>query len=111
MVAASAGNHAQGVALAASLVGASAKVYMPIGASIAKLTATRAYGADVELVGETLDDALEARQGLRGRGPAPCWCIRSTIRTCCAARAPSASRSWSRCRTSRPWWSRPAAAG
>ena len=59
VVAASAGNHAQGVALAASLVGAAAKVYMPIGASIAKLTATRAYGADVELVGETLDDALE----------------------------------------------------
>ena len=42
-----------------SLVGASAKVYMPVGASIAKLTATRAYGADVELVGESLDDALE----------------------------------------------------
>ena len=45
MVAASAGNHAQGVALAADLVGAKAKVYMPVGASIAKLTATRAYGA------------------------------------------------------------------
>ena len=59
VVAASAGNLAQGVALAASLVGASAKVYMPVGASIAKLTATRAYGADVELVGESLDDALE----------------------------------------------------
>src|SRR6476646_1030405 len=52
VVAASAGNHAQGVALAASLVGSTAKVYMPIGASIAKLTATRAYGAHVDLVGE-----------------------------------------------------------
>jgi threonine dehydratase len=62
VVAASAGNHAQGVALAASLVGASAQVYMPVGASIAKLTATRAYGAKVDLVGESLDDALvEAR--------------------------------------------------
>ena len=62
VVAASAGNHAQGVALAASLVGATAQVYMPVGASIAKLTATRAYGATVDLVGESLDDALvEAR--------------------------------------------------
>jgi len=62
VVAASAGNHAQGVALAASLVGASAQVYMPVGASIAKLTATRAYGATVDLIGESLDDALvEAR--------------------------------------------------
>jgi len=60
VVAASAGNHAQGVALAASLVGTTAQVYMPVGASIAKLTATRAYGANVELVGQTLDDALEA---------------------------------------------------
>lgn len=60
VVAASAGNHAQGVALAASLVGTSATVFMPVGASIAKLTATRAYGARVELVGQTLDEALDA---------------------------------------------------
>ena len=60
VVAASAGNHAQGVALAASLVGTSATVFMPVGASIAKLTATRAYGAHVELVGQTLDESLEA---------------------------------------------------
>ena len=67
VVAASAGNHAQGVALAASLVGSSAKVYMPVGASIAKLTATRAYGADVELVGDTLDDALDAARAFQAR--------------------------------------------
>lgn len=60
VVAASAGNHAQGVALAASLLGCKATVFMPVGASIAKLTATRAYGATVELVGTTLDDALIA---------------------------------------------------
>ncbi len=60
VVAASAGNHAQGVALAAELVGTKATVFMPVGASIAKLTATRAYGATVDLVGETLDDALIA---------------------------------------------------
>ncbi len=62
VVAASAGNHAQGVALAAALLGCDATVYMPVGASIAKLTATRAYGATVHLVGETLDESLvEAR--------------------------------------------------
>lgn len=60
VVAASAGNHAQGVALAASLIGTTATVFMPVGASIAKLTATRAYGARVELVGQTLDEALDA---------------------------------------------------
>ncbi len=58
VVAASAGNHAQGVAYAAALLGITARVYMPIGASIAKLAATRAYGADVHLIGETLDEAL-----------------------------------------------------
>ena len=45
VVAASAGNHAQGVALAAAMLGCEATVFMPVGASIAKLTATRAYGA------------------------------------------------------------------
>ena len=111
VVAASAGNHAQGVALAASLVGSTATVYMPVGASIAKLTATRAYGAHVELVGESLDDALEAAHGVRRpdrrRAGAP---VRPS-RTCCAGRAPSVWRSLSRCPTSPPWWSRPAAAG
>lgn len=58
VVAASAGNHAQGVALAASMLGAKATVFMPVGASIAKLTATRAYGATVELIGQTLDESL-----------------------------------------------------
>ncbi|QNK80943.1 threonine ammonia-lyase [Nakamurella sp. PAMC28650] len=62
VVAASAGNHAQGVALAAALLGCEATVFMPVGASIAKLTATRAYGATVHLHGETLDESLiEAR--------------------------------------------------
>lgn len=62
VVAASAGNHAQGVALAAAMLGCQATVYMPVGASIAKLTATRAYGATVHLHGDTLDESLvEAR--------------------------------------------------
>ena len=59
VVAASAGNHAQGVALAAELLGVQATVFMPVGASIAKLQATRAYGATVHLHGPTLSEALE----------------------------------------------------
>jgi threonine dehydratase len=60
VVAASAGNHGQGVALAAGLLGASATVFMPSGAPLPKVAATKGYGATVELVGETVDDALEA---------------------------------------------------
>ena len=58
VVAASAGNHAQGVALAAQLLGIKAKVYMPHGAPMPKLVATRAYGAEIEQVGTTIDECL-----------------------------------------------------
>jgi threonine dehydratase len=58
VVAASAGNHAQGVALAASLLGATATVFMPSGAPLPKLDATRAYGAEVRIAGHTVDEAL-----------------------------------------------------
>lgn len=58
VIAASAGNHAQGVALAASLLGISSTVVMPAGASIAKVEATRAYGAEVIPFGATLDESL-----------------------------------------------------
>lgn len=58
VVAASAGNHAQGVALAADLLGARSTVFMPRGAPLPKLAATKAYGADVHLVGEVLEDAI-----------------------------------------------------
>src|SRR5829696_2717334 len=51
VVAASAGNHAQGVALAASLLGARATVFMPQGAPLPKVAATRGYGAEIEYVG------------------------------------------------------------
>ena len=63
VVAASAGNHAQGVALAARMLGIKATVFMPVGAPIPKLNATRGYGADVKFFGSTLDEALvEARK-------------------------------------------------
>jgi threonine dehydratase len=58
VVAASAGNHAQGVALAASMLGISATVFMPHGAPIPKVLATRGYGASVRFAGGTLDEAL-----------------------------------------------------
>ncbi|MBZ5739823.1 threonine ammonia-lyase [Nocardioides mangrovi] len=62
VVAASAGNHAQGVALAAQLLGIKATVFMPEGAPIPKEKATRGYGADVVFHGRYLEDALaEAR--------------------------------------------------
>ncbi len=62
VVAASAGNHAQGVALAAQTLGIKATVFMPYGAPIPKENATRSYGAEVRFIGHTIDEALvEAR--------------------------------------------------
>src|SRR4051794_10504044 len=60
VVAASAGNHAQGVALAARLLGTAATVYMPESAPLPKVAATKAYGAEVLLGGPTLTEALVA---------------------------------------------------
>jgi threonine dehydratase len=58
VVAASAGNHAQGVALAASALGTRATVVMPLGAPLPKVAATRGYGAEVILHGLTIESAL-----------------------------------------------------
>lgn len=60
VVAASAGNHAQGVALAAKMLDIHATVFMPEGAPIPKEKATRGYGADVRFHGHSVDDALVA---------------------------------------------------
>ncbi|GAB3670537.1 threonine ammonia-lyase [Saccharopolyspora tripterygii] len=60
VVAASAGNHAQGVALAAQLLGIPATVYMPERAPLPKLAATKAYGAEVTLHGAVLAETLAA---------------------------------------------------
>lgn len=60
VVAASAGNHAQGVALAASILDVNATVFMPETAAFPKVDATRKYGAEVRLVGAIVDDALGA---------------------------------------------------
>ena len=60
VVAASAGNHAQGVAWAATELGIASTVFMPVNVALPKLVATKAYGAQVHLIGETVDDALVA---------------------------------------------------
>ncbi|MDG4828659.1 threonine ammonia-lyase [Solwaraspora sp. WMMD1047] len=60
VVAASAGNHAQGVALAAALLGTAATVFMPVGAPLPKVAATKGYGATVEFFGASVDEALVA---------------------------------------------------
>jgi threonine dehydratase len=60
VVAASAGNHAQGVALAAAMLKIPATVFMPRTVALPKLEATRGYGAHVHLVGEVVEEALAA---------------------------------------------------
>lgn len=62
VVAASAGNHAQGVALAASLLGVRSTVFMPVGAPLPKVAATRDYGAQVRLYGQVVDETLRAAE-------------------------------------------------
>jgi threonine dehydratase len=64
VVAASAGNHAQGVALAAAALGTRATVVMPAAAPLPKVAATRSYGADVVLHGAAVEDALEMARDL-----------------------------------------------
>ena len=58
VVAASAGNHAQGVALAAQKLGIPATIFMPLGVPVPKLLATRGYGAEVILEGATVETPL-----------------------------------------------------
>ncbi len=64
VVAASAGNHAQGVAIASALLGVPSTIVMPEGASLAKQMATRSYGGEVILFGRNTDEALEYAQKL-----------------------------------------------
>ena len=68
VVAASAGNHAQGVAYAATHLGLKATIVMPQGASISKQMATQGYGAEVILHGQDLSQALERARTLEAEG-------------------------------------------
>lgn len=65
VVCASAGNHAQGVAYAAKKLGTKATVFMPVLTPPLKVIATRSYGAEVVLMGNSFDDALAAAQDYR----------------------------------------------
>lgn len=68
VIAASAGNHAQGVAVAAHLAGVHATVVMPVNSSITKQEAARGYGADVILHGRNLMESLEKAKELAAGG-------------------------------------------
>lgn len=65
VIAASAGNHAQGVAYASTMLGIPSTIIMPAGAPLSKVQATREYGANVELQGAVFDDALAYAIGLQ----------------------------------------------
>ena len=67
VVAASAGNHAQGVAVAGQLLGVKVTVFMPDGATIPKVEATKGYDADVYFAGPTIDTALDAARDFSER--------------------------------------------
>jgi threonine dehydratase len=67
VVAASAGNHAQGVALAAQALGIEATIFMPEGAPIPKEKATRGYGAHVVFHGRYLEDSLKEARAFQER--------------------------------------------
>ena len=62
VVAVSAGNHAQGVAYAASMLGVRATIVMPTTAPISKVLATRSYGAEVVLYGSIIDESMAKAQ-------------------------------------------------
>jgi threonine dehydratase len=69
VIAASAGNHAQGVAFVARRLGVRATIVMPLGTPLIKVSATRSYGAEVLLIGESYDDAAaEATRLANERG-------------------------------------------
>lgn len=65
VIAASAGNHAQGVALAATRAGINSTIVMPEGAPISKIMATRGYGAEVVLAGSNYDEACQRAMELQ----------------------------------------------
>jgi threonine dehydratase len=67
VVAASAGNHAQGVALAAATLNITSTVFMPVQVPLPKLAATRAYGANVHLYGTVIEETLAEAQAYANR--------------------------------------------
>jgi threonine dehydratase len=70
VVAASAGNHAQGVALAAKRMGVKATIVMPESASLSKQEATRSYGGEVRLAGQSTSESIQQAKLLAQAGMA-----------------------------------------
>ncbi|ABD41650.1 L-threonine ammonia-lyase [Methanospirillum hungatei JF-1] len=68
VVTASAGNHAQGVSVAAQIAGIPATVIMPFWSSLSKQEASRGYGADVHLFGKTLEESMQRARELADEG-------------------------------------------
>lgn len=68
VVAASAGNHAQGVAVAAHAAGVPATIVMPVWASLSKQEATRGYGAEIIIHGRTLEESIRKAEELASEG-------------------------------------------
>ena len=81
VVAASAGNHAQGVALAAQRLACKATIVMPVTTPAIKVQAVQARGADVVLHGDSYSDAYARASSSARAGAGPCSCIPTTIRT------------------------------
>jgi len=69
VIAASAGNHAQGVAYAASLLGIAAKIFMPETTPLVKIMNTQNYGAEVELKGQSFYDAFKHAESYHKKNP------------------------------------------
>jgi threonine dehydratase len=68
VIAASAGNHAQGVAVAARMAGVHATIVMPVNASLSKQAATKSYGAEIILSGENLQESIEVASAISRDG-------------------------------------------
>jgi threonine dehydratase len=68
VITASAGNHAQGVAVAARIAGVKATIVMPTHASLSKQAATRSYGAEIILKGSNLEESLVIAEGIAKEG-------------------------------------------
>ena len=108
IIACSAGNHAQGVAMAATQSGIQSLICMPDGAPISKVEATKQLGAEVRLVKGAYDDAYATALSSR-KIPAPHSSIPLMTTKSLPARAPSAWRSWMNWKIPTPLWSPSAA--
>ena len=108
IIACSAGNHAQGVAMAATQSGIQSLICMPDGAPISKVEATKQLGAEVRLVKGAYDDPMPLSSSSR-KIPAPHSSIPLMTTKSLPARAPSAWRSWMNWKIPTPLWSPSAA--